>query len=74
MTDDRGHWAQRWILDITRAGIMDVFPNHTFQPAGIVRREDPRTDLAVISRLPALATCAQPSVPPDSIPCDDALS
>ena len=32
MTDVRGHWAQRWILDVARAGVMEVFPNHTFQP------------------------------------------
>lgn len=40
MTDVRGHWAQRWILDVARAGVMEVFPNHTFQPAGAVRRAD----------------------------------
>ncbi len=40
MTDVRGHWAQRWILDVARAGIMEVFPNHTFQPATTVRRAD----------------------------------
>jgi tetratricopeptide (TPR) repeat protein len=40
MTDVRGHWAQRWILDTARAGVMEVFPNHTFQPAVPVRRAD----------------------------------
>jgi tetratricopeptide (TPR) repeat protein len=40
MTDVRGHWAQRWILDAARAGVMEVFPNHTFQPAVPVRRAD----------------------------------
>jgi tetratricopeptide (TPR) repeat protein len=40
MTDVRGHWAQRWILDVARAGLMEVFPNHTFQPATTVRRSD----------------------------------
>jgi tetratricopeptide (TPR) repeat protein len=40
MTDVRGHWAQRWILDTARAGVMEVFPNHTFQPAAVVRRSD----------------------------------
>jgi hypothetical protein len=40
MTDVRGHWAQRWILDVARAGVMEVFPNHTFQPAATVRRSD----------------------------------
>ncbi len=40
MTDVRGHWAQRWILDVSRAGLMEVFPNHTFQPGTTVRRSD----------------------------------
>jgi len=40
MTDVRGHWAQRWILDVARAGVMEVFPNHTFQPGATVRRSD----------------------------------
>jgi endo-1,4-beta-xylanase len=39
-TDVRGHWASRWIVDVIRAGVMDVFPNHTFQPAAVVRRSD----------------------------------
>lgn len=39
-TDVRGHWAQPWILAVTRARIMEVFENHTFQPRGIVRRGD----------------------------------
>ncbi len=40
MTDLRGNWAAEWILPVTRAGFMDVFPNHTFQPDAIVRRSD----------------------------------
>ncbi|MGE3343852.1 MAG: S-layer homology domain-containing protein [Vicinamibacterales bacterium] len=40
MTDIRGHWAATWILPVTRAGIMDPLPNHTFQPSGQVRRAD----------------------------------
>ena len=39
-TDVRGHWASRWIVEVIRAGIMDVFPNHTFQPRAVVRRAD----------------------------------
>jgi tetratricopeptide (TPR) repeat protein len=40
LTDTRGNWAAPWILAVTRAGIMDAFPNHTFQPSTIVRRGD----------------------------------
>jgi tetratricopeptide (TPR) repeat protein len=39
-TDVRGHWASRWIVEVIRAGVMDVFPNHTFQPKAVIRRSD----------------------------------
>jgi tetratricopeptide (TPR) repeat protein len=39
-TDVRGHWAEAWILPVTQAGVMDVYPNHTFQPGSMVRRSD----------------------------------
>jgi len=51
-TDVRGHWAARWIVEVIRAGVMDVFANHTFQPRLAVRR----SDLAqAVSRVLALA-------------------
>jgi tetratricopeptide (TPR) repeat protein len=40
VTDVRGHWASNWIMTVARAGIMEPFANHTFQPADIVRRAD----------------------------------
>jgi tetratricopeptide (TPR) repeat protein len=40
ITDTRAHWAAPWILSVTRAGIMEPFPNHTFQPNAAVRRGD----------------------------------
>jgi tetratricopeptide (TPR) repeat protein len=40
LTDTRGNWAAHWILSVSRAGIMEAYPNHTFQPNGIVRRGD----------------------------------
>ena len=40
ITDMRGNWAAPWILAVARAGLMEVYPNHTFQPQGIVRRAD----------------------------------
>ena len=48
MTDVRGHWAQRWILEVARAGLMEVFPNHTFQPGAAVRRSDLARVVALI--------------------------
>ncbi|MEO6222709.1 MAG: tetratricopeptide repeat protein, partial [Vicinamibacterales bacterium] len=40
VTDIRTHWAASWILPVTRAGWMEPFPNHTFQPSALVRRAD----------------------------------
>ena len=40
ITDTRGHWASPYILAAARAGVMEVYPNHTFQPEAIVRRAD----------------------------------
>ncbi|MBA3232003.1 MAG: tetratricopeptide repeat protein [Acidobacteria bacterium] len=40
VTDSRGSWAAPWILAVTRAGVMEVYPNYTFQPGSVVRRAD----------------------------------
>ncbi|ODS53192.1 MAG: hypothetical protein ABS36_14795 [Acidobacteria bacterium SCN 69-37] len=56
-TDIRGHWAAAWILPVTRAGIMSVFPNHTFQPAAVVRRADLATVMSVL--IPLASTTRQ---------------
>lgn len=40
ITDIRGHWAEAWIMAVTRAGVLEPFANHTFQPRGLVRRVD----------------------------------
>lgn len=40
MTDVRNNWASPWILAVTRAGVMDAFPNHTFQPNATIHRGD----------------------------------
>jgi tetratricopeptide (TPR) repeat protein len=40
VTDARGSWAAPWILNVTRAGLMEVYPNYTFQPEAVVRRAD----------------------------------
>ena len=40
ITDLRGNWAAPWIMAVARADLMEVFPNHTFQPQGTVRRGD----------------------------------
>jgi tetratricopeptide (TPR) repeat protein len=40
VTDLRATWARPWILATIRAGIIDAYPNHTFQPGAPVRRAD----------------------------------
>jgi tetratricopeptide (TPR) repeat protein len=40
MTDVRSHWAAPWIFAVARAGVMEPFDNHAFQPRTIVRRID----------------------------------
>ena len=53
VTDIRNHWAAPWITIVARAGVMEPFPNHTFQPRAPVRRGDLA---AAVSRLVLLAT------------------
>ncbi|MGE3841987.1 MAG: S-layer homology domain-containing protein [Vicinamibacterales bacterium] len=58
VTDVRAHWAQSWIMDVTRARVMEVFDNHTFQPRNPVRRGD----LAqAVSRVLTLLAQRQPA-------------
>ena len=38
ITDTRVHWADRWILAAAQAGVVEVLPNHTFQPDVLVDR------------------------------------
>lgn len=58
LTDIRGHWAATWILLVARAGVLEPFANHAFQPNTVVRR----ADLAqVVSRLLAKVSEAAPA-------------
>ncbi len=40
ITDLRGHWAASWIQAVARAGVMEPYPNHEFQPDAPIRRAD----------------------------------
>ena len=40
ITDVRTHWAAAWIMAVARAGVMEPFANHAFQPRTLVRRVD----------------------------------
>jgi tetratricopeptide (TPR) repeat protein len=57
LTDVRGSWAEPWIMMVARAGVMDPFDNHTFQPRAAVARAD--LALAVTRLLGQLASDAQ---------------
>jgi tetratricopeptide (TPR) repeat protein len=59
VTDTRDHWAVSWIFTVTRAGVMEAYPNHTFQPDEMVRRGD---FARVIGRLLDLIAERQPAV------------
>jgi tetratricopeptide (TPR) repeat protein len=57
-TDVRNHWASPWILPVVQAGVMEIYPNHTFQPASTVRR----SDLALVAaQLIGLASSTRPA-------------
>ena len=53
ITDVRGNWAATWIMAVARAGVMEPFANHAFQPRTVVRRTD--LALAVARLLPPAA-------------------
>ena len=58
ITDTRNHWASTWIMAVARAGIVDPYDNHTFQPRSVVRR----TDLALaMSRLLSRVAASNPA-------------
>jgi hypothetical protein len=58
-TDTRGHWAAVWIDQVATAGVMEPFPNHTFQPRAAVTRADLA---AAVSRLIALMAASRPGL------------
>lgn len=61
ITDAQGHWAAAWIAQVTRAGVMDPFANHTFQPGARITRGD----LAgAVSRVVALIAANRPDLRP----------
>jgi tetratricopeptide (TPR) repeat protein len=58
VTDVGKMWASPWIEAVLRAGVMEPFPNHTFQPQAHLRR----ADLAiVVSRLLSLVAALDPA-------------
>jgi hypothetical protein len=53
ITDIRRSWAAAWIISVARAGIMEPYANHTFQPESVVRRIDLAQAVSrILARLP----------------------
>jgi tetratricopeptide (TPR) repeat protein len=40
ITDTRNDWAAEWIMASARAGVMEPYENHTFQPRNSITRSD----------------------------------
>jgi Tfp pilus assembly protein PilF len=59
VTDVAGHWAAPWITAVARAGVIEPFENHTFQPRAAVRRGDLA---AAVSRLLAIIAADDPAL------------
>jgi tetratricopeptide (TPR) repeat protein len=59
VTDTRGHWAAPYITQVARAGVVEAFENHTFQPRAQVRRGDLA---AAVSRVVALLAAGDPAL------------
>jgi Tfp pilus assembly protein PilF len=59
ITDTRGHWAADWITRVARAGVIEPFENHTFQPRAQVRRGDLA---AAVSRVLTLMAGRDPAL------------
>jgi tetratricopeptide (TPR) repeat protein len=59
ITDTREHWAADWIMATARAGIIEPYENHTFQPGTVVRR----SDLAqAVARMLKIVAAGQPQL------------
>lgn len=57
--DARTHWAATWIVPVTRAGIMAIYSNHTFQPDAVVDRAELARVAAILIRLAAADRSAE---------------
>ena len=59
ITDLRNQWAATWIVTVSRAGVMDPFANHTFQPRTLVRRVELAQTVARLLARIAVAEAGQ---------------
>jgi tetratricopeptide (TPR) repeat protein len=65
-------WASKYILMVTAGGIMDVYPNHTFQPTRIITRaEMAEILLRLVDNLTLYGYSLIQHIPPDSVEISD---
>jgi len=61
-TDISGSWARAHILQMLGLGVMEVYPNHTFQPGSVVRRSDLAQTLARVLDLVGIPSKPLPTL------------
>jgi tetratricopeptide (TPR) repeat protein len=71
--DISGSWARDHIADVLALDIMDVYPNHTFQPGAMVRRSDVARALGRVLDLLRWPRAASAPVPSDMSPTNVAF-
>jgi tetratricopeptide (TPR) repeat protein len=60
--DISGSWARQYILSALSLGLLDVYPNHTFQPAATVRRGDLARAVARVLDLLGVPAAPAPTI------------
>jgi tetratricopeptide (TPR) repeat protein len=68
--DISGSWARDHIADVLALDIMDVYPNHTFQPGAMVRRSDVARALGRVLDLLRWPRTSTAPVPSDMSPAN----
>ena len=72
IVDISASWAVKFILKVTSLGLLEVYPNHAFQPKRDVTREElAETLLKVIKYLESRGTRFIPQIPLDMIQIQD---
>jgi tetratricopeptide (TPR) repeat protein len=65
-------WAQKYIIKVTTLGILDVYPNHEFQPGKIITRAEAAITLVrLIDYLKKKGFSFVQHIPPDRIQLED---
>ncbi len=61
-TDISGSWAREYVIRMLALGVMETYPNHTFQPAAVVRRGELALSVARILDLAGWPTRPGPVI------------